>query len=82
MQVSVCLSAALQESPWAGNNRRVLWVGAVALHPHLKPESTGSRILYWGFFCNRVSPSLPVVGCLIEIVAWASWSMLILLPPA
>lgn len=33
----VCLHlAALQESPWAGNDRRVLLVGLVVLHPHLE----------------------------------------------
>ena len=68
----VCLQpAALQESPWAGNDRRVLWVGVVVLHPHLQARKYSSGVLYWGFFCKRLSPS-PIVDCLIEIAIWES----------
>lgn len=54
-RAGVCLqSAASQESPWAGNDRRVLWVGVVVLHPHLQARKHWFRCLVLGVLLQVV----------------------------
>lgn len=49
------VSAALQESPWAGNDGRVLWVGVVVLQPHLQARKYWFRCLVPGVLQEIIS---------------------------
>ena len=54
-RAGVCLQpAALQDSLWAGNDRRVLWVGVVVLHPHLQARKYWFRCLVLGVLLQEI----------------------------
>ena len=61
----VCLQpAALQESPWAGNDKRVLWCGVVVLHPHLQARKHWFKCLVLGVLLQEIISLLTHRGLL------------------